>query len=220
MHLPLSPTTHARRRPRPATTAALVAGVSALVLAVLTGLPTSSAAPAPAAPTTTHRSAAAGETGVFARTKPQAKVRVRRGAAREVGMRFRPRTAGTAVGVRYFKPMRWKAATPKRATLWTNRGKKLATTRIRPVKGVGWRRISFTSPVALTSRTTYVVSVHTRPKGIHAVTPGGFRRQQVTSHLRAPGGRNGVSRTTSTTGFPKAADGRRSNFWVDVRFVP
>jgi len=135
-------------------------------------------------------------------------------------MRFTPRVAGKMVGLRYYKPMRQKASTPRTATLWARDRTVLARTAIRPTQGTGWRRITFDSAVTLTPGIRYVVSVHTRPKGIHAATPGGFRKARRTDALRAPARRNGVTVVAARATFPAREAPRNTNFWVDVRFVP
>lgn len=201
------------RRPRRLVPLAVLAAALAS-LAVTPG-------PSPAAPDADRAAAAAAaEVGLLTTRAPKARVVVRRGPAREVGMRFTPRVAGRVVGLRYYKPMRWKASTPRTATLWTRGGDVLARTGIRPAKGTGWRKITFDSAVTLTPKSSYVVSVHTRPRGIHAATPGGFREPRQTAHLRAPASRNGLTLVADRGTFPTEEASRNTNFWVDVRFVP
>ena len=161
----------------------------------------------------------AGEVGVFPRKKP-ARVVVRRGPSREVGMRFSPQSAGTVVGLRYYKPLKARSASARTATLWSRKGKALARAQVRRVKGTGWRSVTFSSPVAVDPSRTYVVSVHTRGKGVHAATPGGFRKAHANQHLRAPGDRNGLTRASGKVSFPRREAPRDTNYWVDVRFVP
>lgn len=173
--------------------------------------------PSPAVPGTEK---VAGEVGLFGSAKPKAAISVRKGRSREVGMRFTPRTNGRAIGARFFKPMRWKTSTPRSATLWTADGDRLARARIAPVRGTGWFKVTFASAVRLEARTPYVVSVHTRDKGVHAVTPRGFATKRRTTHLRAPKDRNGLTAISSRSTFPAREARRDANFWVDVRFVP
>jgi hypothetical protein len=135
-------------------------------------------------------------------------------------MRFSPKVAGTAVGLRYYKPVRWRAASPETATLWSRRGKVLARAKVRAVRGTGWQSVTFRSSVALAAGRSYVVSVHTRSKGIHAATAGGFRKARANAYLRAPGDRNGLTRRGTDPRFPRREAPRDTNYWVDVRFVP
>ncbi|WP_416954168.1 DUF4082 domain-containing protein [Nocardioides sp. T5] len=174
--------------------------------------------PTPSAHGETAERARATEVGLLPRRAPDAAVR--RGPEREVGMRFKAKVAGTAVGVRYFKPRKSKASTPESATLWSKGGKLLARTTLRPVKGKGWKKVGFDSGVQLAAGKKYVVSVHTGPKGIHPATPGGFSKARSNAHLRAPAGRNGMTRPGSKARFPRYEAPRNTNYWVDVRFVP
>jgi hypothetical protein len=188
--------------------ALLAAGLGAVVL---TG-------PAPAAPTADSQRAAA-TVGAFGKGQPSGVV-VRRGPSREVGMRFSPKTDGKAVGVRYYKALAWKAATPRSATLWSRTGKKLARTSISPVQGTGWQSVKFSSKVKLSKGNVYVVSVHTRGKGIHAATPGGFGKGHSTAQLRVPGDRNGWTSVSDKPTYPSKQARGDANYWVDVRFKP
>ncbi|MDZ5660545.1 DUF4082 domain-containing protein [Nocardioides sp. S-58] len=188
------------------------------VLAAALGAITVTTGPSPAAPDAERR--AATEVGLFAGGAPRAQVVVRRGPAREVGMRFTAKVAGSAVGLRYYKPMRWRSATPRTATLWTGRGEQLARARVRPVTGTGWRKVTFDAPVTLSAGRRYVVSVHTRGKGIHAASSGAFRTPKANAHLRAPADRNGLTTAAGGAGFPDREAARDTNYWVDVRFVP
>ncbi len=211
MHTPVPPTTPtpmSRRFARLAPVALLAAGLSAVML---TG-------PAPAVPTADSQRAAA-SVGAFGKGEPS-RVDVRRGPSREVGMRFAPKVDGKVVGVRYYKPLAWKAATPRSATLWSRSGKKLARTSIAPVQGTGWQSVKFSSKVKVTKGTRYVVSVHTRNKGIHAATPGGFAKGHSTSQLRVPRDRNGWTKVADRPTYPGKEARRDTNYWVDVRFKP
>jgi hypothetical protein len=164
------------------------------------------------------KKAKAAEVGLLTRKSPDAEVRS--GPEREVGMRFKAKVAGTAVGVRYYKPRASKASTPGSATLWSKGGKILARTTVTPVKGTGWKKVRFDAGVQLTAGKGYVVSVHTGAKGIHPATPGGFKKAKSNDQLRAPGDSNGVTRPGSKARFPSHESRGDANYWVDVRFVP
>ena len=164
------------------------------------------------------RQAKASEVGLLTRKTPDAEIRT--GPEREVGMRFKAKVAGTAKGVRYFKPRKSKASTPESATLWSKSGKVLARTKLSPVKGTGWKKVRFEPGVKLTAGTGYVVSVHTGANGIHPATPGGWSKAKSNAQLRAPGGSNGVTRPGSKSRFPSHEARGDANYWVDVRFVP
>nr|WP_300046680.1 DUF4082 domain-containing protein [uncultured Nocardioides sp.] len=162
--------------------------------------------------------AKASEVGLLTRKTPDAEVRS--GPEREIGMRFKAKVAGTAVGLRYFKPRKSKASTPESATLWSKSGTILARTKLSPVKGTGWKKVGFDAGVKLAAGKGYVVSVHTGTKGIHAATPGGWGKAKSNDQLRAPGGSNGVTRPGSKARFPSQEARGNANYWVDVRFVP
>lgn len=174
--------------------------------------------PTPSAHGNTAERARAAEVGLLPRRAPDADVR--KGSPREVGMRFSPRVAGTAIGLRYYKPRRSKASTPIAATLWSRNGDVLARADLRRVKGKGWKRVAFPSGVSLSKGKGYVVSVHTGPKGVHAATAGAFRTGRSNAHLRAPRDRNGVTRVGKRVRFPSTEAPRNTSYWVDVRFVP
>jgi hypothetical protein len=210
MSTPLPTIRHPRRSRRLVPLIALCTVIAALAAAPW---------PSPASPRA-DRTMAAKEYGLFGAATPEAEVGVRRGQSREVGMRFMPRVAGKAVGLRYYKPQRWKAATPSAATLWSSDGQVLARRKIEPVQGTGWQRVTFKAPVTLSPKSRYVVSVHTRGKGIHAATPGVFGKGRHNAQLRAPGDNNGVTVVSSSPRFPTDPARRDASFWVDVRFVP
>jgi hypothetical protein len=174
--------------------------------------------PTPSAHGETTERTRATEVGLLPRRAPDADVR--RGPEREVGMRFKAKVAGTAVGVRYYKPRKSKASTPASATLWSKHGTLLARTKLGPVKGTGWKKVRFDAGVTLTAGKVYVVSVHTGAKGIHPATPGGFSKAKSNAQLRAPGDSNGVTRPGSKARFPTSHARANTNYWVDVRFVP
>ena len=109
------------------------------------------------------RQAKASEVGLLTRKTPDAEIRT--GPEREVGMRFKAKVAGTAKGVRYYKPRKSTASTPESATLWSKSGKILARTKLSPVKGTGWKKVRFEPGVKLTAGKVYVVSVHTGANG-------------------------------------------------------
>ena len=157
--------------------------------------------------------------GLFRAGKPKGKVRVRTGAAREVGMRFSPRVRGAVTGVRVYKPVAARSATPRTGSLWTARGRLLGAARFAKSAGKGWVAVQFSQPVTLRPGKTYVVSAFAA-KGTHAVTRKGLARTRTTATLTARSGKNGVYRSRRGTGFPNNKSRSRANYWVDVRFVP
>lgn len=202
------------RGPHPTALPLAVAGlVAGLLWVVAPATTVASSAPSEAA----RRAPAA---GLFANTRPTSRVVSRKGKPRETGMRFRPKVRGRVIGLQFYKKTRSRWSTPRTATLWNARGKVLARARIAPTRRVGWRSVTFSSPVRLRPRRSYVASIHTRANGRHSVTPHGFDRKRDTKVLLARGGSNGVLRMGRTSAFPHRQAPKNSNYWVDVRFVP
>ncbi|PKH37434.1 protein of unknown function [Nocardioides alpinus] len=187
---------------------------AALVLAGAAVAPASSQ-PADAEPTAW---ATAEELGLFATSKPRQVTKVRNRRPTEVGLQFVATSAGSVTGVEVYKVARASGATPRRASLWNARGERLATAKIAPHAGKGWVTVRFTSPVEVLANRTYTVSAFA-PKGRYAMTARGLRKSRVRGVLQTGGERVGVRRHGGTSGFPKKA-WRKSNYWVDVLFVP
>ncbi|CAI9398624.1 DUF4082 domain-containing protein [Nocardioides sp. T2.26MG-1] len=135
----------------------------------------------------------------------------------ELGMRFIPKVAGQATGVRVFKISASPHATPDSGTVWDSRGRRLATTTFETTPTTGWLAVDFDEPVDLRPGETYTVSVHV-PHGRYAVTERYFDHRIETSQLVAPGSRNGVYRYGTSSQFPFQTY-HSSNYWVDVAFV-
>ncbi len=93
------------------------------------------------------------------------------GSAVTLGVKFRADSAGTATGVRFYKA---SANTGTHVgALWTAGGTQLASATFTNETASGWQHVVFTTPVALTAGTTYVVS-YLAPNGHYSVTGGGF----------------------------------------------
>lgn len=208
--MPPTPT----RSIRPARTALAVLLLTVLGL-VGTGLSPTSARPAEATDAPRVR---AGELSLFAESTPRRAVKDGDRRPVEVGLQFSSTSAGTVTGVQVYKIARSQGATPRRASLWNARGKRLAKARVAPRDGAGWVTVRFSSPVAVRANRTYTVSVFA-PKGRYAVTERGMRRSKTTGVLSTGGERLGVYRYGSTSTFPSRT-WRKSNYWVDVLFRP
>jgi hypothetical protein len=105
-------------------------------------------------------------------------------------------------------------------SLWSNTGTLLATATFSGETASGWQQVLFTTPVAVTANTTYVVSYHT-DTGNYGFTGGAFTSAGVDNaplHALATGvdGANGVYRYGATA-FPTNAF-NATNYWVDVVF--
>src|SRR6185369_2670586 len=103
-----------------------------------------------------------GQTGncisVWPSTTTPALVDANDGTPVEVGMKFRSDVAGQVVGVRFYK------ATTNTGThvghLWSSTGTKLAEVTFSNETASGWQQASFSSPVSISSGTTYVISYY------------------------------------------------------------
>jgi hypothetical protein len=140
-------------------------------------------------------------------------------SAVELGMRFRSETNGRITGVRFYKG----AANTGTHTgsLWSNTGTLLATVTFSGETASGWQQMNFSTPVAITANTTYVISYHTNT-GNYAVNGGFFTAGGVDNpplHALADGvdGLNGVY-LYGAGGFPTQSY-NTSNYWVDVVFT-
>ena len=80
-------------------------------------------------------------------------------AAVELGMKFQVSTAGKAQGVRFYKGP--KNTGTHVGNLWSSAGAKLASVTFTGETASGWQQALFSSPVALTTGTIYVISYHT-----------------------------------------------------------
>lgn len=135
-----------------------------------------------------------------------------------VGMRFKAKVHGTALGVRVYQPSERKSTTPRSAQLWSPSGKRLANARIERSAGKGWKKVQFAKPVRLRAGALYTVSAFS-PRGTHARTGSGFRHGIANRYLAAPAGRNGVVKH-GAGGAPARPAAGHPNFWVDVVFRP
>ncbi len=135
----------------------------------------------------------------------------------ELGMKFRADVSGSVTGVRFYKS---SANTGQHVgNLWDRSGKLLASVVFSNETASGWQQAVFSSPVAVSANTTYVISYHTNT-GHYAFNTGYFATTTSKSPLRALAngeeGGNGVYRY-GASGFPNAT-WSSSNYWVDVVF--
>jgi len=136
-----------------------------------------------------------------------------------LGVKFRADSAGTATGVRFYKS---SANTGNHiGALWTAGGALLASAPFTNETGSGWQHVVFTTPVALTADTTYVVS-YLAPNGHYSVTGGGFSSGADNPPLHALSNAvspNGVYSYGGTSTFPTSSY-NAGNYSVDVLFDP
>jgi hypothetical protein len=139
----------------------------------------------------------------------------------ELGMKFRPNVGGYVTGVRFWKGSAAMAGT-KTGRLWSSSGALLATATFSAETATGWQTATFSTPIAVSAGTLYVVS-YFAPQGRYAVSNGFFTSSGVTNGplyaLRdGESGGNGVYRYAATSGFPTDTF-QGSNYWVDPIFV-
>ncbi len=136
----------------------------------------------------------------------------------ELGMKFTADLTGSATGVRFYK----SAANTGTHTgsLWTAGGTRLAQATFTSESASGWQTATFSSPVALTAGTTYVVS-YFAPNGRYSVTSSAFASGGVDNPpLRALSNQtsaNGVYAYSPASVFPSSTY-NAGNYWVDVMF--
>ena len=133
-----------------------------------------------------------------------------------VGTAFTTDTSGYITGMRFYK------ATTNTGThvgsLWSASGTLLAQATFTNETASGWQQVSFSTPVAVTAGTTYVVS-YLAPNGHYAPdAQRPHRSGRRGAPLRAgpanaPNG-NGVYSYASTTSFPVNTY-EATNYWVD-----
>jgi hypothetical protein len=138
----------------------------------------------------------------------------------ELGVKFRSDVAGSVTGVRFYKGTGTTGT--HTGTLWSASGTKLATATFTSETASGWQQVLFSTPVAITANTVYVVSYHSNV-GRYAYTHNTFATAGVDNgplHALRAGvsGGNGVYRYSSGVAFPNASY-NSSNYWVDVVFV-
>ena len=134
----------------------------------------------------------------------------------EVGMEFTSSTAGYVTGVRFYK------GTGNTGThvghLWNANGTLLATVTFTGETASGWQTALFSSPVAITAGTSYIVSYYA-PNGNYSADNNYFASpaSSIDGKLTAPAAINGVYRYGTGGGFPNAT-WEDTNYWVDVLF--
>lgn len=138
----------------------------------------------------------------------------------ELGLKFTSDTAGTINGVRFYKGS--SNTGTHVAHLWTSTGTLLATATFTNETANGWQQVFFSSPVAITANTTYVVS-YFAPAGGYAdnnnyFTNTGYDNAPLHAPSSSASGGNGVYVYGSSGGFPTNTY-LATNYCVDVLFT-
>ena len=142
-------------------------------------------------------------------------------SAVNLGMQFTTTVNGTITGVRFYKDA-GNIGTHV-GSLWTAGGTLLAQGTFTNETTSGWQTLVFSSPVAVTAGTTYVVS-YFAPHGGYSYTAQGFATAITNGPLIAPASSgvtpgNGLYGYGNAAGFPNSSYGA-SNYSVDVLFNP
>jgi hypothetical protein len=132
-----------------------------------------------------------------------------------LGLQFQASSNGFISGVRFYK---YSDNTGSHSgSLWTAGGTLLATGTFAGESASGWQELDFSSPVAITANTTYVVSYHT-DAGHYAITSNGLASDATNGPLTALAS-GGVYAYGSGNVFPSSTF-NASNYWVDVVYSP
>jgi len=102
-------------------------------------------------------------------------------------------------------------------SLWSSTGTLLASGTFSGESASGWQQLVFTTPVAITAGTTYVVSYHT-DAGHYAITSNGLASAVTNPPLTALAS-GGVYAYGSANLFPSNSF-NASNYWVDPVYGP
>jgi hypothetical protein len=138
----------------------------------------------------------------------------------EIGVKFRSDVSGLITGIRFYKSVANTGI--HKVNLWTNTGTLLASSTAVNESSSGWQQVTFNSPVAITSGTTYVAS-YFAPSGHYSFDQAVFNTVGVDNaplhalSTVADGG-DGVYTYAGTSAFPSSTF-NGSNYWVDVVFV-
>ncbi|HEV2236528.1 MAG TPA: DUF4082 domain-containing protein [Ktedonobacterales bacterium] len=135
----------------------------------------------------------------------------------ELGMKFTADTNGYINGVRFYKgPTNTGTHI---GSLWTSTGQLLARVTFGPETATGWQQGIFSTPVAITAGTTYVVSYHTNAGG-YSYDAFGLAGGVDAGDLHVPNSSsvngNGVYAYGGNQ-FPNQTY-NAANYWVDVVF--
>jgi hypothetical protein len=136
-------------------------------------------------------------------------------SAVNLGLRFRASSSGTIAGIRFYKES--DNTGPHTGSLWSASGTLLATGTFSSESASGWQELDFSSPVAVTANTTYVVSYHT-DTGHYAITSNGLASAVTNGPLTALAS-GGVYAYGPADAFPSDSF-NASNYWVDVVYSP
>jgi hypothetical protein len=131
-----------------------------------------------------------------------------------LGVEFKPAVNGKIYGIRYYKG--YSNVGTHKAQLWnaTSPTNLLAESVFENESDRGWQTVSFTNPISLTANSTYIAS-YTAPYGKFAFNDGYFNTNIIKNNsLELIRGRYGPIAEFLADSYNK------SNYWIDVVFVP
>ena len=138
----------------------------------------------------------------------------------ELGMRFRPTTDGEITALRYYRGAADAGDTDTRTlTLWTGNGSKLGSATI--TSGVGhdgWQSVGLSSPIDVSSGSTYVVSYGTNRN--YAISENYFNSQKASDDGMLVALKNGGVYNDAGSGHFPTQTWHQSNYWADVVLNP
>ena len=137
----------------------------------------------------------------------------------ELGVKFRADANGYITGVRFYKGATNTGV--HTGTLWSSTGTQLATATFSGESATGWQQVNFSSRVAVTANTTYVVSYHTPTSALRADSNAFTARRRQPARARARERCRRPATASSPThrdGFP-ATSGNNVNYWVDAVYT-
>ncbi|RPF26092.1 DUF4082 domain-containing protein [Georgenia muralis] len=139
------------------------------------------------------------------------------GAGLELGLTFSPTVDGFATGVRFYKGTGNTGT--HTGSVWTSTGQRLGSVQFTDESASGWQTALFTTPVALSAGTTYVVS-YTAPNGRYAAKSDAFWSFGVDARpLTVPGGfGSSSSGVYAAPGQFPSSSYNSSHYYVDVVF--
>ncbi len=159
-----------------------------------------------------------GQTDMWSSTTTPQIVDSEDGNAVELGVKFTTNQNGFITGIRFYKSA---ANTGTHVgNLWSSSGTLLASAVFTGETASGWQQVNFSSPVAVTSGTTYVASYYA-PKGHYSDTSEFFANSDIVNgpltFLANSVSPNGVYIYSSESAFPTSSY-NATNYWVDVVF--
>jgi hypothetical protein len=141
------------------------------------------------------------------------------GNATNVGVKFTSELDGTVTGIRFYKAI---ANTGTHiGNLWSSSGTLLASATFTGETASGWQQVNFSTPVAISAKTTYIAS-YLAPKGHYSDTSSGFTSAVKNPPLQALANStsaDGVYAYSSKNTFPTSTY-KSTNYMVDVDFLP